>query len=192
LPSNFCGIVEKAMRPYDIHFVGLSQGPNTFRYQIDDAFFALFPDTQAKKGSCHVQLLFDKQTSHMELNFTLDGHVEIECDRCTADMHYPIHNQFQLFIKFEGGEPDANEDTDEVIFISRSESSINVAQYIYEYIHLSVPMVKNCDYLEERYKNCNKEVLKRLQIEDQEEEGSADDAIIDERWAALKKLKDKK
>jgi uncharacterized metal-binding protein YceD (DUF177 family) len=53
-------------------------------------------------------------------------------------------------------------------------------------------MVKNCDYLEERYKNCNKEVLKRLQIEDQEEEGSADDAIIDERWAALKKLKDKK
>lgn len=139
-----------------------------------------------------MQLLFEKQTSHMELSFTLDGHVEIECDRCTADMQYPIHNQFQLLVKFEGGEPDANADTDEVIFIPRSDSSINVAQYIYEYIHLSVPMVKNCDYLEERYKNCNQEVLKRLQGDEQEEEASEDDSIIDERWAALKKLKDKK
>ncbi len=177
--------MEKALRIYDINFAGLSVGEHVYSYAIGDDFFELFQESPITKGNGKVQLLFDKQTGHFELSFRLEGHVEIECDRCTANINYPIFNNFKLYIKFHG-EDEVTEDTDEVIYIPRTDASINVAQYIYEYIILSVPMVKNCDYLEEQYKNCNQEVLKLLNREPEAENKPIAD---DDRWSALKNIK---
>jgi len=177
--------VEKAIRSYDVHFAGLTIGKHGFNYSIDDTFFSLFDTSLLKKGNCEVQLLFDKQAAHFELDFTMEGTVVIDCDRCTSTINYPIFTQFKLLIKFQD-EEEKYEDTDEVLFIPRSESSVNVAQYIYEYLNLSVPMVRNCEYLEDKYKNCNQEVLKLLNFGP---EDTNKDLPDEDRWSALKNIK---
>jgi uncharacterized metal-binding protein YceD (DUF177 family) len=175
--------VEKEMRQYDIHFVGLGAGEHIFEYKIEDSFWGLFPESQIQKGKCAVVLTFDKEASHFVLNFNIQGNIIVDCDRCTAEINYPVFNNFTLYVKFDDERnTGTSEDNDEVIYISRGESAINVAQYIYEYISLSIPMVRNCDFLEEQFKNCNQEVLKKLNNEEQNNN-------IDDRWAALKKLK---
>lgn len=175
--------MEKELRQYDIHFVGLSAGQHSFSYKIDEIFFQLFPESLFNKGGCDVQLLFEKETSHFVLDFKIEGNVDVECDRCTAEMKYPIFSDFKLYVKFEDQRNnDDAEENDEVLYISRSDSAINVAQYIYEYISLSVPMVRNCEFLEEKYKNCNQEVLKKLSNSSQPEK-------TDERWQGLKNIK---
>jgi uncharacterized protein len=172
--------VEKEIRQYDIHFLGLKVGEHQFKYKIDENFFNLFPESIFKNGNCDVSLLFDKQHAHFVLDFKLKGSVDAECHRCTADLKYPIFNENKLYVKFEDERQPDNEETDEVMYISRTESTINVAQLIYEYINLSLPMVINCDFLEEQFKNCNQEVLKKLNEASQE--------ATDDRWQQLKKI----
>ena len=175
--------MEKELRQYDIHFVGLKNGEHPFSYKIDEKFFQLFHESLFKKGNCDVQLKFEKETSHFVLDFNIEGKVEVECDRCTADMQYPIFNEFKLYVKFEDQRNNEDsEENDEVLYIARADSKINVAQFIYEYISLSVPMVRNCDFLEEKYKNCNQEVLKELS-------NSSPQDKTDERWQGLKNIK---
>jgi hypothetical protein len=43
-------------------------------------------------------------------------------------------------------------------------------------------MVRNCDFLEEKYKNCNQEILKELS-------NSSPQQKNDERWQGLKNIK---
>ena len=175
--------MEKELRQYDIHFVGLKTGEHDFDYHIDDKFFKLFETSLFEKGMCDVHLKLDKQTAHFELDFSIEGNVEVDCDRCTAMLNYPIFNKVKLYIKFDDQRNTGEEnENDEVIYIARADSSFNVAQVIYEYISLSVPMVKNCDYLEERFKNCNQEILKKLN-------NSAAPEKTDDRWQGLKNIK---
>lgn len=175
--------MEKEFRQYDINFVGLKTGEHTFNYKIEQEFFKLFPESQFSKGVCGVILKFDKQAAHFVLDFNIEGNVEVECDRCTADLKYPIYTQFKLYVKFDDERNTGNEEeNDEVLYIARTDSHINVVQFIYEYISLSIPMVRNCDFLEEKYKNCNQEILKKLN-------NAAEANKIDERWQSLKNIK---
>jgi uncharacterized metal-binding protein YceD (DUF177 family) len=176
-------VVEKELRLYDIHFVGLTAGEHVFNYEIGDAFFKIIEESPLQKGDCNVKLIFEKEATHFVLSFTIEGNVDVECDRCTADIKYPVYNNFKLYIKFDDQrDTGTSEDDDEMIYIPRSDSTINVAQFIYEYISLSIPMVRNCDFLEEKYKNCNQEILKKLNQ-------ASSDEVTDARWEKLKNIK---
>ncbi len=180
--------MEKALRQYDIHFVGLKAGEHTFNYSISSDFFKLFEQPDFTQCSIDVQLIFEKQTSHFVLDFKLDGHISVDCDRCTANINYPVFSHYQLFVKFSDDRvPDSEVDTDEVLYIERSEHTLNIAQFIYEYVMLSMPMVKNCDFLEEKYKNCDKEILNKINAS--ADNTSKDDDKTGGQWDQLKKLK---
>ena len=56
---------------------------------------------------------------------------------------------------------DQEEDPD-VYYISRGESHINVSDWIYEFINLSIPMQRMCAEEEMGGPYCNKEVLAML------------------------------
>jgi uncharacterized metal-binding protein YceD (DUF177 family) len=176
--------VEKELRIYDIHFVGLKAGEHVFNYEINDSFFKLIEESPLKKGNCNVQLVFEKEATHFVLTFNIEGKIDVECDRCTADINYPLFNTSKLYIKFDDErDTGTSEDDDEIIYISRSESTINVMQYIYEFISLSIPMIRNCDFLEEKYKNCNQEILKKLNNNTIEPSDTTD-----ARWEKLKNI----
>jgi len=56
---------------------------------------------------------------------------------------------------------DSEEDPD-VHYISRTESHLHIADWIYEFINLSIPMQRMCSAEEIGGPFCNKEVLQKL------------------------------
>ena len=83
---------------------------------------------------------------------------------------------------------DQEEDPD-VYYISRGESHLDVAEWIYEFINLSLPMQKTCDFEKMDGPHCNKaalEMLKKLEIEEAKAKEQKENPI----WKGLEKFKD--
>ncbi|MES1226984.1 MAG: YceD family protein, partial [Bacteroidota bacterium] len=77
------------------------------------------------------------------------------------------------------------EDDPDVYYISRSESHIDVANWIYEFINLSLPMQKTCGYEKMDGPYCNtaaRDVLKKLEIKKEDSSNPI--------WKGLEKFKD--
>ena len=173
------------LRKYDINYVGLKEKVHEFDYEVDDKFFELFSDPLIKNADLQVKLRFDRRTSFFILDFNLNGKVHSPCDRCGAEIDYPVDSDYNIVVKFDEHREEANDDSmADVVYISRNDSHINVAQLIYEFISLSVPINHvNCDNLRGP-KPCNFEVLEKLEHQHEEEEKTTD-----HRWDDLAKIK---
>jgi uncharacterized metal-binding protein YceD (DUF177 family) len=80
---------------------------------------------------------------------------------------------------------DQEEDPD-VYYISRGESHLNVESWIYEFINLSLPMQKSCEFEKMDGPYCNKaakELLKKMEAKDE-------DSKTNPIWKGLDKFKD--
>ncbi len=168
-------------KDFIIPFVGLGLGFHEFTYEVNDVFFENFEYSEIKKGNVNVSLSFEKQESMFVLDFQIKGTVNIECDRCLEDYNQDISSSQQLIIQF--GET-YNEESDEIITIPENAYEIDVAPYIYEYIHLSLPIRRVHSGLKDGSSGCNQKVIKKLNEHSESEQ-------TDPRWDVLKKLKEK-
>lgn len=173
------------LRHYEIAFVGLKEGINQFTFFIDDSFFALFEGSLVKTGKLEVTLDFDKGRSFFRLKFMISGWVKLVCDRCEADINYPIDEDYDIVVKFDShADADKDDSMADVIYIERTASHIDVSQLIYEFINLSIPLNRiNCDNLKTE-KPCNKDILNRLMPHELKELPTKDP-----RWDNLSKIK---
>ncbi len=73
----------------------------------------------------------------MNLHFHIDVKVELICDRNLDSFDYPIKLEESLIIKF--GE-DNYSLSDDVIVIKDDTATIDVSEFIYEFITLAVPL----------------------------------------------------
>jgi uncharacterized metal-binding protein YceD (DUF177 family) len=169
------------LRQFVIPFKGLKPGEYQYDFDIDDLFFESFEYSELKKGQVHVHLDMMKEESMMDLRFRLEGKVTVPCDRCLEMMDLPVEGDEELIIKFGS---DFHEESESIQVIPEGETQIDVSTFIYEYIHLLVPVRKVHPDDEEGNSSCDPEILKRI------------DTIMppsepDPRWEALKKLKPK-
>ena len=157
-------------REYEIAFLGLKPGLHVFEYRIEDKFFAPYGDQDFKNCIADVKLSLDKQNGFMQLHFDIDGNVDVNCDKCGNSLSKQLWDEFDLVVKI-ADEPELMNDQEidpDVYYIGRSESHLMVADWIYEFINLSLPMQKRCDEEEVGGPLCNKEVLAKLkQMEDE-------------------------
>jgi uncharacterized metal-binding protein YceD (DUF177 family) len=171
------------LRAFDIPFVGLKSGVHHFNYEIDNSFFQNFKESLVTNCKARIDLSLDKEESFFLLDFQIDGTVNVICDRCGELFDISIENEQRLLVKF-GEITDENEGDDDVIFISRNETLLNVAQLIYEFINLSVPLHKV--HPDKKGKStCNKEVIKKLD----ELSPAHREAELNTTWSQLKKIK---
>jgi uncharacterized protein len=179
LPPDFQNAV--AMNPfamYSIPIQGLKIGIHRFSYDLDRDFFRHFEESPVAEASMHIDLQFDKRSDMLVLDFTLRGHVRTECDRCTAPINLPLEDERQLVVKY--GEPDEADDADdEVVFISREASEFNVAQYLYEFTVLALPITNTYDCQDDPVPPCNFEILNFLKAESEANQSNP-------AWDALK------
>ena len=168
---------------YDIPFVGLKNGKHIFTYEIGSDFFDHFEMSPIKDGDVYIHLTFDKRDSFFILSFFIDGSVMAECDRCMELFELPINGFHNMYVKFDEEARNEDEEEADVMFISKSEVAINVANLIYDYINLSIPMQKTCDLSVMGKKRCNQEIIKYLNSNP-----SAEEEQTDPRWDLLKKL----
>jgi len=178
--------VANDLREYEIPFVGLKQGVHHFNYELDDVFFGHFPESQVQQGKVFVDLALDKKKRLFVLNFDVSGSISTDCDRCGQPFDLPIHGNYTIYVKL-GDKREEDVDSEEVVWIPDSESILDISEMVYEFVHLSVPMLKAHPDKAGGVPGCDPEILKLL---GQEEEGSQDEKgpDPDPRWDILNNL----
>lgn len=176
------------MRPhkqFEIAFVGLKSGEHEFNYDVDDRFFTEFSRTDFTDSRLHVRLRLDKQTNFFLLNFEVTGEVTVNCDRCGDAFGLPVWDEFDMAVKLveDPGALESDEDPN-VAYLSRHESILDVAGWVYEFSLLSIPMQRIHPDTPDGKPGCNAEVLKMLQAMQQRGPGEANPI-----WKDLDKFK---
>jgi uncharacterized metal-binding protein YceD (DUF177 family) len=174
-------------REYVIQFAGLGLGKHDYEFEVKDSFFDDLDYSEIKQGSIAVKMELLKQSQMMVLEFSIGGTVKAECDLCTGEFDLPIEGNYRLIVKV-GGHETGDED-DDIITIAANEHELDISQYIYEYIILSLP-VKRVHPPDKKGKStCDKEVLEKLGNFLIEDEKSEEEEETDPRWNGLKNIK---
>lgn len=176
--------------PFTIPVRGLRTGISEYDFVIDERFFAAFEVSPLEKGDVRVHLIFDKSPRMWVLDFAISGTVRTDCDRCLAPIDLPIEDRQQLIVKLSE-QPDPDEDAD-VVFVDPETARFNVAQYVYEFIVLAMPLIKAYDCRSEANPPCDEDLLARLEAQAFPEEAEATpDEEQDSPWDELKDWMDK-
>ena len=125
------------LRDYDIPFKGLKEGRHEFNFEIGASFFKLFDQPLVEDGNVKATVELNKSSALMTLNFDISGQVESVCDNCLEAMTLDVEHKAQIYLKF-GEEYD--EPTDEIIVMPHEAYVVNVAQLIYEFICVGLPI----------------------------------------------------
>ena len=177
-------------REFEIAFVGLKPGIHEFTYEIKDKFFEVFQQQDFRNCKANVRLILDKKSSFMMLKFEIGGSVEVNCDRCNNNLPFELWDEFTITVKMVE-EPELMNDQEEdpdVYYIARGASHVDVAAWIYEFINLSIPMQKSCNFEKMDGPHCNPsalDVLKKLETKEPETEKKENPI-----WKGLEKFKD--
>ncbi|MGY6650037.1 YceD family protein [Wenyingzhuangia sp. IMCC45574] len=177
----------KRFKEFRIPFVGLRDGEHQFDFQIDREFFDAFGFDEYEEVDFKVTLLLTKKTTFMELKLVADGTVKVPCDVTGEEFNMKVEGDMELVVKF--GEA-YNDERDDLLILPQEAYQIEVQQYIYELIVLSVPQKRVKPGAEDNELE-DAEVLEAELRSDQEEKNSKEEST-DPRWDQLKQLLDKK
>jgi len=180
----FCENVSKILSKYDINIQGLEEKVHTFEFEGDDKFFGAFEQSFIKKGHFKAIVKLNKNSALIQLDFDITANVELTCDRSLELFEEPISVKERYIYKFG----DRHEEiTDEIEMIPHGAATINIAQHIYDFICVSLPMKK----LHPRFRedDIDEEGLLVYTSEKEEPTNEPKEQEIDPRWAALSKLR---
>ncbi|WP_396164472.1 YceD family protein [Flavobacterium sp.] len=171
------------LKAYLIPFIGLKIGKHQFDYQVDNTFFAHFDYDEFNDASVKVSIILEKKSTLLELEIKHKGTVNVPCDVSGEEFDLAIKGNLKLVVKFGDAFNDENE---ELLIVPHGEFQINVAQYIYESIVLSVPLRRIHPGVKD---GSLTDVIEKLEaLAPKENKESEQKNEIDPRWENLKKL----
>jgi len=174
----------KPLKDFTIQFVGLREGKHCFEYQIDNKLFEHFEYEEFNDVKLDVKVDLNKKSTLLEFHFKVSGIVNVNCDLTNEPYNQDINNDFDLVVNF-GNE--YNNDNEEILILPHGEYEINIAQYIYELIILSVPFKRIHPGVTDG--TLNSDILDKLEeLSPKSLEEKEDNEDIDPRWNTLKKL----
>ena len=147
----------KSTLSYSINLKNLPLGKHHFTFDIGDDFFALFEGSEVQKGRLIVTVEVDKKQTFSELLIFIKGSVTTECDRCLDEMDIPVDNKSVAIAKFITQGQKDNIDDEGIIWVDAMENNINLAQFLFDAIILSLPLQRVHAEGE-----CNKEMTAKL------------------------------
>ena len=127
------------LNPYKIDFSGLKNGNHKFNFNIDIKFFEGFKYFDFKDSELVVKLNFEKLDKTFKLSFESNGNVTVPCDLSMELYKMQITSKFNLIVKFGSNFCDEN---DEILIIPYGTHQIDISQFIFEMIILSIPLKK--------------------------------------------------
>ena len=178
-----------ALKKFSITFQGLKNGIHQFEYQIDRSFFKNFEDSALNDASFVVKLDLEREETMLVLNFEFEGTMVAECDRCLEMIDMPMSGTQRLMAKFSEEE---KEEEDDVFYIQPKAPELNVSKYVYELVHLGIPIRKVKPDCDDFPKDCPTNLIGYIEkIEDTTPPNSeAKDQISEESvWSVLNKFK---
>jgi len=173
----------KQLNEFLIPFIGLKLGKHQFEYQISNAFFEDFDFDEFESSNVKVNVVLEKKSTFMELTFKHKGTVNVPCDLTGEFFDLPIKGKINVVVQF--GEQ-FNNDNEELLILPHGEHQIDIKQYVYEMIVLSVPLKKVHPGIKDgTLKTPALDKLNELSIKDQKKNIQEE---IDPRWDKLKNL----
>lgn len=162
-------------REFEIGWFGMALGIHEFHYEMDDDKLARldYPKIEDIDGfNCNIILTFDKKSSFFLLKFELDGQVQCICDRCGDSLELELWDEYDLVVKL-AHESDLSTTTDEedadIVFINRNDTVIDISEWLYEFIQLSLPIQRVHGMDENGKSKCNAKALAVLEAHSVEE-----------------------
>ena len=165
---------------YAIPVSGLKEGRHYFDFEISKEFFDQFEDSEIKEGRLNAVIEADKRSTHIDLSVKITGIITISCDRCLGVFLLPVDCESRLLVKF-GQKHD--ESDPEIITIPADENELDLKQYFYESILLSLPIQRVHPDDKNGSSTCDPDMLDKLKEHIVNEE-----IETDPRWDDLKKL----
>ena len=132
----------------------------------------------------------EKKERLMLFFFAFSGKVRTECDRCLEEIDWPVEGNETICVKLSDTE---TSDDENVVILPESAFKVDLAQWMYELVAVSMPI--RCIHPDDADGNstCNPEMLKYIsegtENGEWETENGDENEEIDPRWEALLKLK---
>lgn len=149
---------------FSIPFVGLKRGEHKFSYDLGKEFFLEKGAEDFENPDVVIHLILEKNTGFIILKFEVGGAAVVTCDRCGNPLRMELWDEFKILVKHTDDPVKMNldEEDPDVFYISKSESHIEVSDWLYEFAMLSIPNQRTCKDEEKGGEQCNKEVLEKL------------------------------
>jgi uncharacterized protein len=167
------------VKGFRVNIVGLSYSVHKFDFQLDNSFFEQYGTEIVSSGRLEAEITLDKHETFIEADFSIRGTVKLTCDRSLEpfDEALDIHKK----VMFKYGEA-PGEISDEIIIISRDETSLELGQLMYEFIAVAVPIKKlHPKFRSEEAGTEEGKIVYRA--------STGEEPSVDPRWEALRKLK---
>ncbi len=175
----------KILSKYDINIQGLEEKVHTFEFEGDERFFGAFEQSFITSGHFKAIVRLNKNSAFIQLNFDIRAVLELTCDRSLELFDEEVQVSEKYIYKFGDR---YEEISDEIEMIPYGADTINIAQHIYDFIGISLPMKK----LHPRFRNEDIDEDGLLVYTSEKEQEPIEELIeqnIDPRWAALSKLR---
>ncbi|QIX63124.1 DUF177 domain-containing protein [Hymenobacter lutimineralis] len=171
---------------FDLAIAKLADKTHHFAFELDRAFFEQFDQQLIPDGNLHADVTLHKTDRLLTLDFAIKGTVRLICDRSLDEYDQPLDIQEQLLVRYGDREVELD---DNVLQITQDTQTLPIAQHLFDYIGLALPMKK----LHPRFQNEpdeNPEAETKLIFTTRQEGDDEDDDNdgIDPRWNALKNL----
>lgn len=187
MQTEFLGQIAVEMKvsnEYLIPFIGLKLGKHQFDYQIDKTFFDRFEYDEFESCNVKVDVVLEKKSTMLELHFKHKGTVHVPCDLTGEPFDLPIKGKINLVVQFGDA---FNNENEELLILPHGEHQVDVSQYIYEMIVLSIPLKRIHPGVKDG--TLKSEVIEKLQeltVKAKKEVTKSEET--DPRWDQLKKL----
>lgn len=175
--------MKRELSKYDILIHGLEDKNHEYEFEGADAFFKEFEQDIIEGGRFKVKVLLEKNATFIRLNLDITSQLRLQCDRSLDIFEEEFSSREMHIFKFGSTAAEMSEDLEVIPFGTHK---INIANLLFDYILLQVPMKKL--HPKFRAENTPEEgtlVYKDPGFSEEKEE------IQDPRWAALINLKNK-
>lgn len=142
---------------YTIPVKGLSVGKHQYGFLIDKKFFEDFENSQILGASLKVDVDLERSETWIRIVSAIQGTISVECDRCLDELVIPLKTEASLLVRFVKNEDEPEEGL-ETITLDPSEAILDLRQFFYDYICLSMPI----QMVHEEGK-CDPEMIARLE-----------------------------
>ena len=179
------GVNMRELKEFTIPFVGLKLGQHSFHFEITNSFFEHFEYDEFNATAIKLTALLDKKTTLLEFTLSFEGTVNVQCDITNEPFNQDISGTYHFVVKFGEAYNDENED---LLIIPHGSYEVNIQQYIYESIVLSLPSRLIHPGIEDG--SLKSDILDKLEelSPKQSNETIDEGAEVDPRWDELKKL----
>ena len=122
---------------YKVQLANIADGSHEYDFVCDTEFFREMENPDVSDADIKVHLDLVKKHEAYDLTFHCKGTMKIPCDRCLDPMTHDVDAEYHIKVKYGDRYDD---ESDDLLVIPWNETSLNVAEMLYDTIMLTIPL----------------------------------------------------